>query len=319
MDGRRTAPPDDGAGSVVEAAPAKINLALHVTGRRADGYHLLDTLVVHGVAADRLGAHPRGAAWTSDEPVPIDLAITGPFAAGLDAGPDNLVLRAARLLEAEAGRLRAPIVPVALALDKHLPVASGIGGGSSDAAATLRLLNRVWRLDLPRARLAEIALPLGADLPMCVHGVALRARGIGETIDRLADLPALPMVLVNPGVAVSTPAVFRALERRDNPPMPDLPERFVDAGHLATWLAATRNDLEAAAVHVAPIVGEVLARLRATPGCRLARMSGSGATCFAVFASEAAADAAAAAMPAVWWAAVGRVGGPGATAVAGPA
>ncbi len=285
-----------------EAAPAKINLALHVAGRRADGYHLLDTLVVHGVAADRVDARPQGEASTSDEPVPIELAITGRFAAGLDTGPDNLVLRAARLLDAEARRLARPRRPLALTLEKALPIASGIGGGSSDAAATLRLLNRLWRLDLPIARLAEIALPLGADLPMCVHGRPLRARGIGETIDLFAGLPTLPMVLVNPGVSVATPAVFRALANRDNPPMPELPPRFRDADHLVDWLATTRNDLEPPAIHVAPVIGEVLARLGAAPGCRLARMSGSGATCFAIFSDSAAAGAAVAKLPADWWA-----------------
>ena len=292
---------------LVEPAPAKINLALHVTGRRADGYHLLDTLVVHGVAADRLTARPGDAAVAGDATLPIHLEITGRFAAGLDAGLDNLVMRAARLLETEARRLGGSCAPLRLVLEKNLPVASGIGGGSSDAAATLRLLNRVWRLGLPLDRLAEIALPLGADLPMCVHGVALRARGIGETIDRLPPLPRLPMVLVNPGVAVATPAVFRALASRDNPPLPDLPDRFADADALVARLAATRNDLEAPAVRLAPMIGEVLAHLRATPGCRLARMSGSGATCFAIYDAPAEAEAAAAAMPAAWWAAAGSI------------
>ena len=293
-----------------ETAPAKINLALHVTGRRADGYHLLDTLVVHGVAADAITARPLAEAEIDTaDPVRVDLELTGSFAAGLDAGPDNLVLRAARLVEAEARRLGHRPCPVALTLDKHLPIASGIGGGSSDAAATLRLLNRVWGLDLPRDRLAEIALPLGADLPMCVHGTALRARGIGETIDLLPDPPPLPMVLVNPGVAVATPAVFRALERRDNPGLPDPTGAFADAEALVALLAAARNDLEAPAIRVAPVIGDVLAALRAAPGCRLARMSGSGATCFAIFADEAAARRAAAALATRgWWTAAGVVG-----------
>lgn len=290
-----------------EVAPAKINLALHVTGRRADGYHLLDTLVVHGVAADEIVARPLDApADAADGLVRLDLAITGPFAAGLDAGPDNLVLRAARLIEAEARRLGRRPGPLALTLEKRLPVASGIGGGSSDAAATLRLLNRLWGLDLSGDRLAEIALPLGADLPMCVHGRPLRARGIGDQIDVLAALPALPMVLVNPGVAVATPSVFRALERRDNPALVDPPARFADAEGLVGFLAAARNDLEAPAIHVAPAIGEVLARLAAAPGCRLARMSGSGATCFAIFADADTATAAAATLAGQgWWAVAG--------------
>ncbi len=309
---------------LVEVAPAKINLALHVTGRRADGYHLLDTLVVHGVAADRLTARRLGEPGAGDDPVTIDLAVTGPFAAGLTADADNLVMRAARLLEAEARRRAVPVAPVALILEKNLPVASGIGGGSSDAAPALRLLNRGWRRPpppaggfplrtgwgrppLPLDRPAETALPLGADLPMCVHGRPLRARGIGETIDRLDGFPTLPMVLVNPGVAVATPAVFRALERRDNPGLPDLPAPFEDADSLVDRLAATRNDLEAPAVRVAPVIGDVLARLRGQPGCRLARMSGSGATCFAIFGTDAEARDAAAGMPAEWWAVAGRV------------
>lgn len=293
-----------------EIAPAKINLALHVTGRRADGYHRLDTLVVHGVAADTVSARPLDVpADAPDAPVRLDLAITGPFAAGLDAGPDNLVLRAARRVEAEARRLGRPPHPLALTLEKRLPIASGIGGGSADAAATLRLLNRLWGLGLSLDRLAEIALPLGADLPMCVHGRALRARGVGEAIDPLPAPPPLAMVLVNPGVAVATPAVFRALDRRDNPGLPDPAAAFADADALLSFLAATRNDLEAAAITIAPVIGDVLATLRAAPGCRLARMSGSGATCFAIFADEAAARAAVAA-PAErgWWAVAGSVG-----------
>ena len=288
-----------------EVAPAKINLALHVTGRRADGYHLLDTLVVHGVAGDTLTARPLAEA-SDGGPVRLELTVAGPFAAGLVAEPDNLVLRAARLLEVEARRLGKEPSAVALGLDKHLPIASGIGGGSSDAAAALRLLNRVWGLDLPRSRLAELSRPLGADLPMCVHGTPLRARGIGETIDPLCDLPSLPMVLVNPGVAVPTPAVFRALTRRDNPGLPEMPAHFRDAADLLDLLAATRNDLEPPAIAVAPVIGEVLAALGAAPGVRLARMSGSGATCFAVCVDETVArDVAASLAARGWWTAVG--------------
>jgi len=293
----------------VEAAPAKINLALHVIGRRADGYHLLDTLVVHGVAADRLTATPLDVDAPEGTPLRIDLRLTGRFAAGLDAGADNLVLRAARRLEAEARRLGRRPTPLALDLDKALPIASGIGGGSSDAAAALRLLNRLWRLDLPVERLADLALPLGADVPMCVLGRPARARGIGEVIEPVAGLPALDLVLVNPGVAVATPAVFRTLDRRDNPGLPDLPARFGDAADLVDRLAAMRNDLEAAAIGLAPAIGESLARLRAAPGCRLARMSGSGATCFAAFAEAREAEAAAAAIATArpdWWVAAGR-------------
>ncbi len=273
----------DAAAVDAEIAPAKINLALHVTGRRDDGYHLLDTLVTHGGSADRVSVRRLDAVAPAGEPLPITLAIVGPAATGLEADADNLVLRAARLLDVEARRLGRAIFPVALTLEKHLPIASGIGGGSSDAAATLRLLDRVWGLDLGRARLAEISLPLGADLPMCVWGEPLRARGIGETIEILPPLPRFRLVLANPGVAVATPAVFRALTVRDNPPMPEVPERFADVAALVDWLGGTRNDLEAAAITVAPAIAETLAEMRSRPGCLLARMSGSGATCFGVF------------------------------------
>ena len=306
MNASRSSRTAGGGSSVIdrETAPAKINLALHVTGRRDDGYHLLDTLVVHGIAADTVTATVS----TAPEGPIATLAIDGPFAGSFGATPDNLVLRAAELLAAEARRLGHTPFPVSLRLTKRLPIASGIGGGSSDAAATLRLLDRVWGLELATERLADIALPLGADLPMCVHGRPLRARGIGEAIEPIGELPSLAMVLVNPGVAVSTPAVFRELARRDNPPLPALPPRFVDAETLLARLAATRNDLEVPAIAVAPVIGEVLAALGAEPACRLARMSGSGATCFGVFAEEAAAQAAASRLAAHgWWTAAGRL------------
>lgn len=290
------------AAVLVEAAPAKINLALHVTGRRTDGYHLLDTLVVHGAAADRVVARPLDGRKPGPGPARIELAIAGPFADGLAADADNLVMRAARLLEAEARRSGRPVGDVALRLEKHLPIASGLGGGSADAAATLRLLDRVWGLGFGLARLADLSLPLGADLPMCVWSAPLRARGIGETIDPIDGLPPLGLMLVNPGVAVATPAVFRALTRRDNPPLPQLPARFADVGGLVDWLAATRNDLEAAAIGVAPAIAEALSWLEAQPGCRLARMSGSGATCFGLFDAVPPAPPA---VPAGWWVATG--------------
>ena len=274
---------DLGAVLDVETAPAKINLALHVTGRRADGYHLLDTLVVHGGAADEVIARARDGA-PIDAETPVSLALDGPFAAGLSTEPDNLVLRAACLLAAEAGRTGRPITPLALTLVKRLPIASGVGGGSSDAAATLRLLDRLWGLGLGRARLAALALPLGADVPMCVWGVPLRARGIGEAIELLPALPPFRLELANPGVAVSTPAVFKALASRDNPPLPPLPDHFADLPALVDWLGETRNDLEAAAISIVPSIADTLAEMRARPGCLFARMSGSGATCFGMLA-----------------------------------
>lgn len=271
-----------------ELAPAKVNLALHVTGRRPDGYHRLDSLVVFPALGDRLEAEPG--------PV-LSLAIDGPFAGDLDAGPANLVMRAATLLGAGRG--------AALRLTKSLPVASGIGGGSADAAAALRLLSRLWSLPLPAA---GAVLALGADVPVCLAGRACRMQGIGEALTPVT-LPPFWIVLVNPGVPVPTGAVFSGLASRCNPAM-ETPGAFADASALFDWLARQRNDLEPPAVAYAPAVGIALAALRAQPACRLARMSGSGATCFGLFGSGpealAAADALRAAEPA-WWVAAAPV------------
>lgn len=292
----------------VELAPAKVNLALHVTGRRADGYHLLDSLVIHGGAADRVFARTvdrdaSGPDGSTDRVPRISLDIEGPFADGLAGDGDNLVIAAARLLGSEALRLGRSVADVSLRLEKGLPIASGIGGGSSDAAATLRLLDRVWGLGLGRRRLAEISLPLGADVPMCVWGEPLRARGIGEEITSLPAFPSFGLVLVNPGVPVSTPAVFRALESRHNPPMPATIDRFLTVDALVAWLRGTRNDLQPSAVTVAPVIGDVLAWLEAQPGCLLARMSGSGATCFGLFEDVSPSIGAA---PTGWWVGTSR-------------
>jgi 4-diphosphocytidyl-2-C-methyl-D-erythritol kinase len=262
-------------------ARAKINLALHVTGRRADGYHLLDSLVVFADLGDRLTIRPGGA----DACGALSLELTGPMAAGLADTPDNLVLRAARLLQ--AGREDLP--PAVITLDKHLPVASGIGGGSADAAAALRLAAEFWRMPLPEA---AAVLSLGADVPVCLAGHAARMSGIGEQVTALSQpLPAAWLVLVNPGQAVSTPAVFGAVACRDNPPLPAL-HPWADAAALADWLRGCRNDLEAPALALCPAIGAVLAALAAQPGCLIARMSGSGATCFGLFAEEQQARAA---------------------------
>ncbi len=223
-------------------------------------------------------------------------SVAGPEAGALAAEGDNLVLRAARAL-AEAAGLSAP---VALALDKHLPVASGIGGGSADAAAALRLLNRVWGLGWPEARLAALALPLGADVPACVASRPCRMGGIGEALSPAPRLPAFGLVLANPRVALATPAVFRARSGDFSAPAA-LPPGWEDAAALARDLGALRNDLEAPAVALCPPVAGVLGALRALPGCLLARMSGSGATCFGVFAEVAAAEDAARLLPPAWW------------------
>ena len=259
---------------VLEAAPAKLNLALHVTGRRADGYHLLDSLVAFAGMGDRVML----------EPGPLSLRIDGPFAAGLST-ENNLCLHAARLAGGEA----------AIRLTKNLPVASGIGGGSADAAAVLRGLARMGQTMPPHPE------RLGADVPVCIGSRPARMQGVGEIVTPLPPLPAIPLVLVNPGVAVSTPQVFAAMERRENDPLPPIPP-FTGLADLADWLAATRNDLEAPAQAIAPLIGQVLKALRAT-GAAFARMSGSGATCFGLFdTAERASISATALKQHGWWA-----------------
>ena len=260
-----------------EAAPAKINLALHVTGRRADGYHLLDSLVVFATTGDRLSVRP------ARQP---SLRVTGRFAAEVPDGPGNLCLIAAAL----AG------VATEITLDKRLPVASGIGGGSADAAAVLRALARQG------VRLPDAPQRLGSDVPVCLAGRPARMRGAGERLDPLPPLPPLAMVLVNPGAALSTPDVFAGLTRRENAGLPKLPTgltgpRFID------WLRSCRNDLEAPATARVPQIATVLQALQ-SHGAGLARMSGSGATCFGLFLTEAAARGAAAAIERGrpdWW------------------
>lgn len=257
---------------IAEHAPAKINLALHITGQREDAYHLLETLVVFTQAGDRILVRRA----TQDS-----FAISGPFSSSLLQNDDNLVLRARDLMRALAGERACP---VNIELEKNLPVASGIGGGSSDAAAILRALNRLWQLAIPPSNLAQAALSLGADLPMCLTARSLIASGIGEVLVPVPDLPSLALVLVNPGVALATPAVFTALKNRKNPALPPLPLQC-DSETFSSWLAATRNDLEQPALTIAPQIDIVLEALR-QEGAVLARMSGSGATCFGLFACE---------------------------------
>lgn len=262
-----------------EFAPAKVNLALHVTGQRGDGYHLLDSLVMFADVGDLLTAEPAPR---------ITLAVTGPMAAGVPCDASNLVWRAAALFD----------MPVRMTLEKHLPAAAGIGGGSSDAAAAIRALR-----SLTGRQERGPLLDLGADLPVCIAPRAARMRGIGERVD-LLDLPALDAVLVNPRVPVSTPAVFKALTKKDNPPLPDPLPGCPDARALMALLAGLRNDLELAACAVQPVITTVLSAISAQPGARLSRMSGSGATCFGLFASAEDAAAAAAALSADhpgWW------------------
>lgn len=279
---------------LTEAARAKVNLYLHVVGRRADGYHLLDSLAVFPGAADRLSAVPADA---------LTLDIEGPGAAGLGAGPDNLVLRAARALASAAG----VEAGARLVLDKRLPVASGIGGGSADAAAALRLLARLWDVRLPAERLRQVAQGLGADVPVCLGSRPARMGGVGECLQPAPALPGCGMVLLNPGVAVATPDVFRARGGAFSA-TPVLPDSWPDAAALAASLAGLRNDLEAPASSLCPVIATVLDWLRGQDGCLLARMSGSGATCFGLFADAEAVAGVAARAPAPWWAWGGAMG-----------
>ena len=285
-------------------APAKINLALHVTGQREDGYHLLDSLVAFAPVGDRITIGPGDG---------LSLTVDGPEAAGVPADETNLVIKAAGLLSRGRG--------AAIRLTKGLPAASGMGGGSADAAATLRGLLAVWFDDDEAEALADAPDPvldemfrnlpaLGADLPMCLQSQTCRAQGIGEQLTFLT-LPPLPAVLVNPRVPVSTPAVFRALDQRRNPGLPDTIPSFRNAAQVTDWLADQRNDLEVAAGSVVPEIWEVLDAIAVTKGCRLARMSGSGATCFGLYPDEQAAALAeksiAEAHPG-WWVAAGYLG-----------
>ena len=279
------------SGLLSEPAPAKVNLSLLVTGRRPDGYHLLDSLVVFGPAADVIHAAPA-----SD----LSLQLRGPFAAGLRAEPDNLVVRAARALADWAGRPAG----AALVLEKHLPIASGIGGGSADAAAALRLLCRLWSVAPDAATLAAIALRLGADVPVCLASRPARMTGVGEVLAPVPALPVCGLLLVNPGIAVATADVFRARTGAFSQARPELPA-WPDAAALAATLATLANDLEAPALAVAPAIGPVLSAMRGLPNCLLARMSGSGATCFALFADPATAERGATLLPVDWWRSAG--------------
>jgi 4-diphosphocytidyl-2-C-methyl-D-erythritol kinase len=272
-----------------EAAPAKVNLFLHVTGKRSDGYHLLDSLVVFAEAADRIRFTPSDT---------LALAITGPFAASLAAEPDNLVLRAARMLAAEAG-----VRPSGtLNLDKQLPVASGIGGGSADAAATLRLLCRVWRLNPINEVVVHIASRLGSDVPVCLQSTPMVMRGVGERLTPAPSLPSCGLVLVNPGVPLATAAVFRARAPGNYTPEAALPDTWDTAARMAVALSGLTNDLQSPAIALMPAIQTVLRAIADRPGCLLARMSGSGATCFGLFGNVEDAKAAAGELAGPgWW------------------
>ncbi|WP_406648399.1 4-(cytidine 5'-diphospho)-2-C-methyl-D-erythritol kinase [Aliisedimentitalea scapharcae] len=267
-------------------APAKINLTLHVTDQRADGYHLLDSLVVFADIGDTILAKASET---------LSLALDGPQGDQLTAEPDNLVLRAARLLAGNRG--------AALTLVKRLPVASGIGGGSADAAATLHALSQLWGLAIPES---DAIVTLGADVPVCMESVPQRMTGIGDTLAPVPGLPRMDIVLVNPGVSVSTPSVFQNLSNKRNAPMPDPLPHWRGPVDFVDWLQTQRNDLLAPAITLQPVMQDTLQALRQT-GAMHVGMSGSGATCFALFPKDGSAQLAAQSMPAPWWRAHGQI------------
>ncbi|WP_339028056.1 4-(cytidine 5'-diphospho)-2-C-methyl-D-erythritol kinase [Bradyrhizobium symbiodeficiens] len=274
--------------ALIEEGRAKVNLSLRVVGRRADGYHDLESVVAFADCADRLTLEPGGE---------LKLTTTGPLAAACGDTADNLVFKAARLLTDAVPNLKLG----AFALDKVLPVAAGIGGGSADAAAALRLLARLNDLSLDDPRLQKVALATGADVPVCLFSRACDMTGVGEQLLPLA-LPSMPCVMVNPRVPVATKDVFQELGLRNGELLvgatsvlraPAWPE---EGGSIADWvdvLETVANDLEEPALRIEPVIGEVLEALRGSAGVKLARMSGSGATCFAIYGSPADTHAAA--------------------------
>ena len=274
-------------------APAKVNLFLHVGPVDADGYHPLASLVAFADVGDRVSVAAADR---------LSLTVGGPFAAALAGEPDNLILRVLRRL-GEAAGVGEP--PLAVVLDKRLPVAAGLGGGSADAGAALRLARDVLRVDLDDSTLAAVAGGVGADGPMCLYARAAWAEGRGERLTFEPALPSLPALLVNPGVPSPTGAVYRAFDAGP-PAAADRPSPPSDwtVARVIEWLAGQRNDLQAAAVALQPLIGDALAEVADLPGARLARMSGSGATVFALFETPSDATAAAARLRARrpdWW------------------
>jgi 4-diphosphocytidyl-2-C-methyl-D-erythritol kinase len=284
-------------------APAKVNLFLHVGPPAADGYHPLSSLVVFADVGDRVSVC---AAETRE------FLVEGPFAGALAGEADNLVLRALRALERAAG---AEFPPLRIVLDKTLPVAAGLGGGSSDAGAALKLVRDALDLPFPDEALADLAAGVGADGPMCLHARPALAEGRGDRLRSAPRLPEVHAVLLNPGVPSPTGAVYQAYDAdpRGGAERPALPEAFESVEELAAVLAGTRNDLEAPAVARTPEIGTALAVLRAEPETLFARMSGSGATCFTLCADDLAARSLAARLEVErpgWWIRACRLGGP---------
>jgi 4-diphosphocytidyl-2-C-methyl-D-erythritol kinase len=280
--------------SVSRAARAKVNLWLNVVGRRADGYHLLDSLVAFADLADTVEAMPADR---------LSLSVEGPLSGTLASETDNLVLKAARRLAEHAG-----VAPrAALRLIKTIPVAAGLGGGSADAAATLRALVELWRLALPLHELFDLAASLGADVPMCLAGRPSLVSGVGERLQPAPPLPSCAILLVNPGAALPTTEVFAA-RRGDFSAVPEAAPAWSDLASFAQVLARRGNDLTEAAVSLRPIVGEAIDILRRSEGAHYAAMSGSGATCFALYATLGEAQQAAVHLPAAWWHHAGTLG-----------
>lgn len=252
---------------IVERAAAKVNLTLRVGCAREDGYHPLDSLVAFADWGDTISVQPSSG---------LTLSMSGEHSRALAGDRANLVLLAARALQVAAGVVQG----AAIHLEKLIPLSAGLGGGSADAAATLRALNRLWQLDWSDEQLAHLALNLGADVPACVYSHPLRMRGIGDWIELIGDFPPLAGVIVNPGIAVSTADVFDAFDTANPAP---LSESAPDIPALMSWLCGEPNDLEAPAIALAPQIGRSLELLAATGKPRLVRMSGSGATCFALY------------------------------------
>ena len=283
--------------AVASFAAAKVNLHLHLLGRREDGYHLIDSLVAFADIGDRLTARPGGA---------LSLEVTGTEAEALAGESDNLVLRAARALAEHAGIAAA----AALHLEKILPVAGGVGGGSADAAAALRALRRLWRIEIEDAGLARIGERLGADIPACVFGKPAWVAGIGEQIEFAPPLPSTGILLVNPRRRLPTAEVFNARGGEFGSAAGRPSRSPSDAAALAAVLAPLRNDLTAAAISFVPEIGRILNTLGQLSGALIARMSGSGATCFALFRDRATARRAQLELAAVepgWWCAAGNL------------
>ena len=279
--------------ALVEYAPAKVNLTLRIVGRRADGYHTLESLVVFAGVKDRLTLVPG---------LKASLAVRGPNAKAAGAISDNLVLRAAQALAVEIPGIKAG----RFTLTKNLPAAAGIGGGSSDAAAALRLLARANRIKLSDPRLLRVAAKIGADVPVCVDPRPRIMRGIGEVLSKPLVVPRSAAVLVNPRVPVPTKDVFAVLHRTKRKPQPAMQARNVPRARdkYLAYVARRANDLEGPAVELAPVIAKVLAALQKSSDCTLARMSGSGATCFGLYRSAHGAAAAARAIAAAhpsWW------------------